>query len=193
MELPYQPYYKDCLDKWLASYDEFSYAFLRECYLMSKALGYYPDIDFAALKIAHANWAAQCPLWEKTRMMPNSHGLSQIKVLSILLFQLSCVEWVTCLREYDASGQGIEFPGTVAERDEARKDLAGGGGTYLAFQFTILLVNWFEFRRTDRLQKFEFRLTTALEHDIMVYLLSEQRDELAVYLILHALYTRDPA
>jgi hypothetical protein len=183
----------DCLDRWQADFGTFRYAFLRYCTMMAKACGYSFSFDQDALAIAHANWRGQCQLWEKTRMMPNSHGLSHVKILAILLYQLSCVEWVTDLYEFDSSRDGIEFNGTNDEREETRKDINGGRGTYLAFQFAVQVIGWFEKARIDRLQDFEFRLTTALEHDMMVYLLSEKREETAVYLILHALFTRDPA
>src|SRR5258708_5270754 len=62
----------------------------------------------------------------------------------------------------------------------------------LALQFVTVVINWFEKARTDRIQAFEFRMTIDLSHDIVVYLSSDRKEPTAIYLILKALYTRDP-
>jgi len=54
------------------------------------------------------------------------------------------------------------------------------------------VINWFERARTDRIQDFTFRMTLDLAHDIMFYLQTKQKDPTAIYLILKALYARDP-
>jgi hypothetical protein len=75
--------------------------------------------------------------------------------------------------------------------NETRKDINGARGTFFAFQFAIAVMNSFEIARDDRAQPFVFRLTDDLEHDLMVYLLSERRDFMAMFLIFKALYARD--
>jgi hypothetical protein len=181
-----------CLDAWLGDFDEFRHDFLRQCQIVARACGYTFTFNQDRLKIAHDNWKGQCKLWEDKYLMADSRGLSPVKILALLLYQLSCVDWVTSLHEYDGSLDGLEFDGTPDQRNDVRRDINAGRGTYLAFQFVIQTINWFESARVDCLQPFMFRLTGALEHDTMVYLLSERREEMAIYLMLHALYARDP-
>lgn len=126
--------------------------------------------------------------------MPDSYGLSHLKIMAILLVSLASVEWVQEIEEFDADGRHDEweYVGTKDERGETRADVRAGRGTFLAFQFAIAVLNSFEVSRDDRKQLFEFRLTTDLEHDLMVYLTSERRDSMAMFLIFKALYARDP-
>lgn len=184
---------ENCLDHWLESYDAFKDDLLRYCYFISKACGYYPQVDFPKLKVAHANWCAECQLWETSYVMRDSNGLSHLKIMAMLLVNLSSVDWVKELEEYDAEGMHDEgeFAGTPEELEETRLDINAARGTFFAFQFAIAVVNAFEIARDDREQEFVFRLTTDLEHDLMVYLLSERRDSMAMFLILKALYARD--
>ncbi len=125
-------------------------------------------------------------------MADPSKNLSVIKVLSLLLHELSRVGWMTQLEEFDHTAAPFQFAGPEDEFEEVRKDIAGGGGTFLAYQFVILVINWFEQARTDRVQEFVFRMTLDLEHDILVFLTSEECQPTSIYLILKALYARDP-
>ncbi|RXH32420.1 hypothetical protein XH84_14655 [Bradyrhizobium nanningense] len=181
------------MGNWLGSYDAFKDDFLHYVYFLSKGCGYYPHVDFPKLKIAHAGWCAECQLWESNYVMKDSNGLSHLKIMSILLVSLASVEWVQELEEYDPTGghdEG-EFAGSSDAMRETRLDINAGRGTFFAFQFVVAVINSFEISRDDKCQKFEFRLTSDLEHDIMVWLLSERRDPMAMFLILKSLYIRD--
>lgn len=184
---------EDCLDRWMQDFDTFRVEFLQQCFFLTKAVGYYFDFDQSKLKAAHDSWRSTCELWEKSYVMPDSTGLSHLKIMAILLVQLAKVEWVRNVYEFDSGSEErkFEFAGTAEEREEVRRDFNSGRGTYLAFQFALQVLNWFEQARDDRLQPFEDRLTTDLEYDLMVYLLSERRDEMATFLIFKALYARD--
>jgi len=184
----------DCLDRWLADYDQFRPDFLLFCYTLSKACGYYPQVDFVSLKAAHAEWGARCNVWQAEYVMRDSDGLSHTKIMAILLYALSQVEWVAELEEFNPEGDRREgeYNGTPQEREESRRDINSGRGTFLTLQFVLAILNAFEEARDDRQQEFVFRLTHELEHDLMVYLLSERRDDMAIYLILESLYARDP-
>jgi hypothetical protein len=126
--------------------------------------------------------------------MPDSDGLSHIKIMAILLFALAQVDWVHELEEFNATDDRREgeYNGTPEEKEESRRDINAGRGTFLALQFVLAILNSFEEARDDRQQEFVFRLTHEIEHDLMVFLLSERRDDMAIYLILEALYARDP-
>jgi len=187
----FPPLDAECLDRWLADPDVFRVEMLEFCFPQTKVVGYYFTFDQDAINIAHASWVSQCHLWQHTLVRPDSDGLSHLKILAILLHQLSTVEWVREIHEFDPASDGLEFAGTEAQREEIRKDINAGRGTYLAFQFVIRVINWHERHRIDKVDDFEPRLTPELEHDCLVYLLSGRGDDLAIYLFLKALYARD--
>jgi hypothetical protein len=180
-----------CLDEWLADADHFRVDFLSFCYPIVKALGYYFEFDQAALHAAHADWKSRCETWEKSYIMPDSDGLSHLKIMAILLDKLTTVPWLTVAYDRDSSADGFEFNGSELQREECRKDFNAGREAYLGFQFVIQVLNWFERARIDRKPPFAYRMTHDLEHDFMVYLLSERREEMAIFLFFKALYVRD--
>ncbi|MGE5565018.1 MAG: hypothetical protein ACM3YN_02515 [Parcubacteria group bacterium] len=180
-----------CLDDWVESFDTFNHQFRLYTLSFAKCVGYAFTFDGEALQIAHRNWVAKCELWEKTLVMPNSNGLSHIKMLAVLLHELTAVGWLKDLCEFDGEDRdGLEFAGSREEREEIRNDINGGGEVYLAFQFVVMVINFFEAARTDRDGAFSFKLTPSLEHDMMVYLKSGQPTEMAIFLVLEGLYTR---
>jgi hypothetical protein len=183
---------RDSLDKWLADFDEFRYDFLWHAQTLSKAVGYSFDFDQKALETAHANWKNQCEIWQRTFIMPGSNGLSHLKILAILLCQLAMIPWIRNLYPYTSGQREMEFAGSEAEKIEVAKDLNAAREAYLAFQFVFQVLNWQESVRTDRNQPFVLRMTPDLEHDLLVYLVSGKADEIALFLILKALYARDP-
>lgn len=182
---------EDCLDKWAANYNDFSFDFLLFAQSYTKVVGYWFEHDGKSLEIVHANWVAQCERWEKTLVMPDSKGLSHIKMMAILLTELASLEWLSTLHEYDGEDRnGYDFNGTAGERDDVRGDIRGAGGTYLAFEFAMLVINYFEEHRIDRVGRFVFRATPDVIHDTLVYLLSDKRDAVSTFLVLNAMYTR---
>jgi hypothetical protein len=183
----------DCLDRWAQSFDDFRLDFLHYCHPLTKAGGYSFTFNQSVMKAAHERWVEACSTWEKAFIMPNSQGLSHLKMMALLLHALSCEEWVRELCDFDSELErdGHVFTGDEDDLEEFRRDINAGRGTYLAFQFCTQVINWFENGRIDRKQPFEVRLTNDLEHDFMVYLLSERREPMAIFLILKALYVRD--
>ncbi|WP_127088730.1 hypothetical protein [Aquabacter cavernae] len=182
---------EECLDNWISDFSAFRGDFLRACTITSQAIGYSFKFNQSHLEIAHENWKAGVDRWEATYVMKDSNGLSHLKIMALLLVNLASIEWLEELYEFDAeSVRDFEFSGSKNDLEETRKDLAAGRGTFLAFEFCIMVLNWFENARIDRVSNFEFRLTEDLRHDILVYLLSERRDDMAVFLMLKALYVR---
>lgn len=182
---------EQCLDQWAANFDDFCHDFLFYTQSYSKVVGYWFKHDGASLKIAHANWVAQCERWEKTLVMPDSKGLSHIKMMAILLTELASLEWLADLLEFDGDDRnGYDFNGTAQEREDVRGDIRGAGGTYLAFEFALAVINYFEANRVDRVGPFMFRATPDVIHDTLVYLVSDKRDAVSTFLILNAMYTR---
>lgn len=183
----------ECLDRWLASFDDFRVDFVKTCQFLCKAVGYYFTFDQQLLKDAHEKWAAEEKYWRSVLLSQESNELSHLKLFALLLVCLAESDWISEIFEFDtaADARHLEFNGTEDERIEVRKDIAGGRGVYLAFYFCILVINWFENARDDKLQPFEIRITPDLEHDILVYLSSDYRNTMGMFLILKALYVRD--
>lgn len=189
-----------CLDQWMTDFEAFKDAFLRYCYTLAKAIGYYPHVDFKALKRIHEDWVARCKIWNEKYIMKNSDGLSHLKILSILLTQMALTEWIAELEVYssqDAHNEW-EYKGTPEEHEESKKDLNAGRGTFLGYQFVSDLLMSFEEARDDKIQPFEYRMTADLEHDFMVFLLWERGHEqdlwlfeVSTFLFFKALLVRD--
>ena len=183
--------YDFALKNWQTDREAFSAFFVRQSQFVANSVGYFVQVDEARLAAAHAAWAAACVHWKNERVDPKSNGLSHVKVLSLLLHHLVSNEWCSELFEGGSGAQDEErWKGKVDLREQIRKCLRAGRGKYLAFQFVIRLINWFETHRTDWSGQFSFRLTPDLEHDLMVYFASEKQDELSTYLIMKALYSR---
>lgn len=185
----------NCLDQWVRDYQEFHRALMYFVQPVVKVVGYQIQTDSDALRAAHAAWCANCRLWEETRLMPNSNGLSHIKMMALLIFALAQFPWIKSLHEFDYEGSAdareYEYNGTEQQRQETRRDIAAGRGAFLGYQFAISVIIWFEQGRTDKRGPFLFRMTHDMEHDFLVYLCSEAKDEMAVFLILKALFLRD--
>lgn len=179
---------------WLSDVNQFCIDLKRHSSHLGYNAGYQIAFDTDnpdKLKVAHENWHAQCDLWQSSYVMPNSDGLSHLKIMAILLYQLASVEWVRDIYEWDDAASLVIF-GRDRDREENRQDICAGRGTYLGFQFVISVLDIYEGARIgDRAQPFLSRLTSDLEHDLIVYLMSERRDEMATFLILKALYARD--
>jgi hypothetical protein len=183
-----------CLDDWMEDYDSFFEALMRCVQPFAKSCGYSFEHDSAALKAAHAGWVAECKEWETSRLMKDSNGLSHLKILAILMDHLAKVPWIKSLHEFDfensRDARHYEFPGTADECVATKADINAGRGAYLGYQFSLAVVRWFEAGREDKIETYAFRMTPDLEHDFLVYLLSEKRDAMAVYLFLMALFVR---
>jgi len=181
--------YQSRLLNWQTDFDDFAQFFVRRSHALANSVGYEIAPDHERLKTAHAAWAAACRHWRAERVDPKSDGLSHVKVLSLLLHHLVSSDWCPEVFEGGAGSTG-RWKGKEHIKDKIRHCVAAGRGKYLALQFVIQLINWFETHRIDRIEPFKFRLTPDLDHDLMVYFASEKQDELSTFLILKALYSR---
>ena len=179
----------ESLDRWLGDFDAFRVDFLTKCHPLCMALGYQLDFDQRQLETAHVAWRASHELWLGHRVEVSTEALSHIKILGLLLYHLSTVSWVRYLFEYN--GEYHKFNGTPEQRTEAARDLNAGREACLALYFCTQVINAFEQYRTDKSDGFEYRMTKDLEFDLMHYLLGGEKSEIAVFLILKALYVRD--
>lgn len=183
------------LDDWMKSYDAFFEGFMGIIQPFVKSAECWAVWDSDALRAAHAGWVAECQEWETNRLMPNSNGLAELKIFAILMHHLALVPWVKEVTEFDyensTDARHYDFAGAPEDKSEVRADIAAGRGGYLGYQFCMNLIRWFERQRDDKVQEFCFRMTDALEHNFLSYLLSERRDSMAIYLFLEALFVRD--
>ncbi len=183
--------YNFALTNWQTDLNAFSAFFVRQAQNFANSVGYQIDPDYKALATAHAAWAAACQTWKKQRVDPKTDGLSHVKVLALLLHHFVSNDWCPTLYDQGSGAQDkTRWKGKEAVREGYRKCIRAGRGKYLAFQFVIRMINWFEAYRTDRTEPFKFRMTPDLEHNLMVYFESEKQDDLSTYLILAALYSR---
>lgn len=178
-----------CLDRWLNEFDAFRVDFLRVCHPICMALGYQLDFDQRQIETAHVAWRASHEIWKSHRVSEGTDKLSHIKIVALLLFHLSNVNWVRTLYEYN--GDYHKFNGTPEQRAETAKDLNAGREAFLAFHFSIMIINWFETYRTDKSDPFEYRMSKDLEFDLMHFLIGVEKSEMALFLILKAVYLRD--
>lgn len=176
----------------MEDFEVFQADFTRYCRQIAEGVGVRIHWDEAKLRDAHKAWCSRCAYWKSERVPSGSDGLSHVKILALLLFQLSEFSWVTVVEacEPTAPGLGNPYTGTGADFDLVRADIVDAEGTYLGFQFAINSITTIEREREDRLEPYIFRITPDFEHDILAYMLSEARDEFALYLMLKALFVR---
>lgn len=85
--------HQSTVSDWLSNPTQFGVVFSRYCSRMAQSVGYFIEIDEAAVALVHQNWNAQCALWRSERVA-NGKSLSFMKIFSLLLFQMASVEWV---------------------------------------------------------------------------------------------------
>lgn len=182
------------LDAWRSSAESFQEDLLVQSYALAKAVGLKFEFNQSALRAAHHEWVGNCGEWEAQHKAEGSDGLSHLKILALLLHNLAAHPWVRpdTVERYERRESDLEFNGTPGQRKTVRQNIIDGEGVCLALEFVFYCLNWFEHRRIDRLGPFEFRLTRALKHDLMVFLSGSGSSGAAVYLILKALYARHP-
>lgn len=157
---------------------------------LAHSVGYLISIDDEKLAIAHRNWVARCEFWQPERVK-NGQPLSEMKKLALLLFQLASVDWVGEIVETTTEPSEVSrYRGNIPLWEAIRKGICSGPEAYFGLQFVVQVINRIERARQDRVEVFRFRLTPDLQHDILVYLHSDAKDDLALFLILKALYSR---
>lgn len=178
------------IDDWLKDFTSFSSYLTFRAGDLCKSVGYHFEVDQEALRSAHNEWVALCEYWLKSKLMPNSNGLSHLKLMALLLYALCKFDWVKVLLEWSANNDGSAFDGTPEERRELQRDINKARGKFLAYTFAIDVIEWFEQGREDRVEEFVPRMTHDMEHDLLAYLMAGNVDPIGLFLILKALYVR---
>jgi hypothetical protein len=178
---------------WLSDYDSFSYEFKRFCFQIGQAFGLSLEFDSNTLKLAHQKWHEDSEIW-RTQHFPNeADALSHIKLVALLLHHLSSSPFFSGVYEHDfQKDPDYRFAGNEHHFQEARGELIAAREAILSLDFCLSIICWYEERRIDREQAFEFRMTRDLRHDIISHLVSRKTDPKSLYLILKALFIRPP-
>lgn len=178
------------LDRWIEDFDAFNYDFKKFCFLHMRAFSVHADFAPGALEAIHATWKRDCEDWLENEAHPSTSNLSHIKIAGLLLASLRTA---FLLDMYDYEYKDAERVMLAISGDRAaaaRADLVDGREAVLALDFCLAVVDWFEANRVDRKSEYVVTLTEDMRHDLLVYLLGEQVDKKALYLILKALFTR---
>jgi len=123
----------DCLDTWLKEYDTFKYAFLRYQNFVVQSIGYSIAPDFQVCS-RHTAWCERCREcraagWSirQGSVAAQGAGAPPARAVRSLVDQGDS-------RVRRGTGPAA-FRRTEDEKEELRRDIAGGQGTYLAFEF----------------------------------------------------------
>jgi hypothetical protein len=172
---------------------------LHECsVVLSHRSGLKFDLSEAQLAAAHTAWKQDMGLWLAHLLPAKTKELNHLKTIAILLAKL-CEFGVISV-----SGPGAPKPKrsqTVAEHElipkptplpapEVKK-FKDGGCHYVAWLIAYHVCEFFEERRTDRIDAYESRLTEEFEMDMVSALMSAKVSAQSISLILSALFLRD--
>ncbi|WP_439572771.1 hypothetical protein [Phreatobacter sp.] len=182
---------EDSLDAWLGDYEEFNHAFRGFCFANFKVFGVKADFVPNVTRRIHERWVADHDRWIQDETSAATTKLSHVKIAALLLFALTSEPFIGNMYDHEyQEEEKYKFRGTEAQFEAARQDLIDGREVLLAFDFAIIVINWFEQNRVDRAIPFRQPLTADMRHDILSYLLNGSPDPKALYLILKAMYLR---
>jgi hypothetical protein len=95
------------------------------------------------------------------------------------------------MREHEYNGrESVYFAGQPGDREENKKDLIDAREAVLALDFCFLILDAIERSRTDKIGQYVMPLTLDMRHDLLVYLISGERERQAIFLVLKALLLR---
>jgi hypothetical protein len=172
---------------------------LRECCeILEIRSGLKITVSKAELTAAHTHWKQDCALWLEHLLPKGTKRLSHLKRSAVLLHRL-------CELAPISVGSGkpkAETPPSIQDGDpqpplpnqlEAQQiqKFKDGGCHYIAWLICYHLCEFFERHRSDRIDKFEARITEEFEFDMVSGLLSAKLSAQAIHIILKALFLRD--
>lgn len=171
------------------------------CVILSLRTGLSFDLSESKLSAAHTAWQQDMGLWLNNLLPAKTKELSHIKKASILLAKLYEFGVVTVSdtgiplkrKKRPKSLQHQELipstPNPLSKKDV--KKFNDGGCHYVAWLVAYHVCEFFEQRRSDRIDKYESRLTEEFEIDMVSGLLSAKLSAQGIHLILKALFLRD--
>jgi hypothetical protein len=187
------PFGPSTLYDWLSDYGSFNYEFRRFCFQIGQAFSLDLQFDGNQLKLAHGKWHDDCEDWRTHHFPGQATAISHVKMAALLLHHLSATPFFSGVYDHAfSSNPDYRFVGTPAQFEEAKAELVAAREAILSLDFCLSIICWYEERRIDREQAYEFRMTRDLRHDIISYLVSRNTDPKALYLILKALFIRSP-
>ncbi|MER9950196.1 hypothetical protein [Mesorhizobium sp. M0047] len=185
------PFHEKKLDEWLSDYESFNYDFRAFCYANFKVHGLEAEFVPNVTRQIHAQWVADHQKWLEEETDEKTKDLSHVKICALLLFNLNAEPFLGNFFDhtYQEDVQ-YDFRGTDAEKAAARSDLIDGRESILSLDFCILVINWFEKNRSDRVAPYRQPFTIDMRHDLLVNLINRTIDRKALYLSLKGMYLR---
>lgn len=184
---------ENTIDEWLSDFSEFNFAFRTFCFSNFHAFGVHAEFTPNVLNEVHSGWKEDVADWLQHEVSTETKELSQLKITSLLLYNLTRIPFLGSMHAHDWGANQKFFSSLSGSKfDEAKKDLIDLRDLLLSFDFCIAVIDWVERNRCDRSTPYTQRLTPDMRHDMLSYLLGETKDKRALYLILKALYLREP-
>jgi hypothetical protein len=148
---------------WLSDYDSFSYEFKRYIFQLAQAFELECRFDNNTLQLAHAKWGEDCEIWRTQHFEGETVALSHIKLAALLLHNLASAPFIAGLYHHEyTSDLDYQFSGTEEQYGEAKQDLVSAREVILSLDFCISIICWYEERRIDRIDPYEFRMTEVV-------------------------------
>jgi len=183
------PFDKDTLETWQADYRSFNRDFRLFCFMQFRAFSVSAEFVPNAMMQIHEQWCSDCTSWLQSEVHPSTEKLSHLKMAALLLFNLNRGNFLGNFFDHDyAEEPKVTWRGTAEQHKKARADLIDARESVLSFDFCMIIIDWFERNRQDRVSSYQQPLTEDMRHDMLVYLISQKVDEKALYLILKALF-----
>ncbi|HXO67861.1 MAG TPA: hypothetical protein VN838_02760 [Bradyrhizobium sp.] len=168
------------------------------CEILASRSGLVFEISEPSLLAAHTAWRQDYFLWLENLLPSGTRELSHLKKAALLLAKMC--EFVPISVSGNGYGEsppinpqdGLEFPTAPNQfsASEIRK-FRDGGCHFVSWLIIYHVCEFFEIKRTDRIDPYESRITEDFEIDMVSGLLSAKVSAQALHLVLKALFLRD--
>jgi hypothetical protein len=184
-------------DRW-SDFKSFHNDMTECCEILASRSGLTFDLSEPSLLAAHTAWRQDYALWLENLLPSGTKELSHLKKAALLLAKMC--EFVPISVSGNGYGpsppinpqDGIEFP--LAPNQFSAFEITkfrDGGCHFVSWLIMYHVCEFFEAKRTDRIDLYESRITEDFEIDVVSGLLSAKVSAQALHLILKALFLRD--
>jgi hypothetical protein len=188
---------RSIFDRW-SDFKSFHDDLTECCDILASRSGLVFEVSESSLLAAHTAWRQDYGLWLDNLLPTGTKELSHLKKAALLLSKMC--EFVPI----SVSGEGHSKPPENNPQDgfehqevpnqfspsEIRK-FRDGGCHFVSWLIMYHLCEFFEIKRTDRIDTYESRITEDFEIDVVSGLLSAKVSAQALHLIVKALFLRD--
>jgi hypothetical protein len=188
---------RSIFDRW-SDFKSFHDEITECCEILASRSGLAFEISEPSLLAAHTAWRQDYMLWLDNLLPSGTKELSHLKKAALLLAKMC--EFVPLSVGGSGYGaapsinpqDGLEHPEAPNQfsPDEIRK-FRDGGCHFVSWLIVYHVCEFFEIKRTDRIDEYESRITQDFEIDMVSGLLSAKVSAQSIHLILKALFLRD--